>query len=313
MVVCISSPNAVGLCDSILSPAGGNRALIPASSFHASSRFSSNLMPGREPSMACAMRKKILPGMCFVLKENEGQIGEESLDFADSLRRAVEDEEKINGRAILAALAWSLGITGTAAAAIYYRFLFVMKGEDLPYTEMMGTVLVAAVAAVGMEHWARWVHRKFWHGALWNIHESHHRPRDGPFEMNDIFTILNSIPANVLLTYGLYCKGLVPSLCFGAGVGITIGGVAYILVHDGLIDRRFPVGPLGDIPYLRKVAAAHQIHHADKFNGIPFGILLGPSELKNVNGGLEELEKFVNRRRKASRSYIERKDATLEH
>jgi hypothetical protein len=34
--------------------------------------------------------------------------------------------------------------------------------------------------------------------------------------MNDIFTILNSIPANVLLTYGLYYKGLVPSLCFGA-------------------------------------------------------------------------------------------------
>ncbi|XP_057818230.2 beta-carotene 3-hydroxylase 2, chloroplastic [Cryptomeria japonica] len=313
MVVCISSPYAVGLCDSILSPAGVNRAVSPAS-FNAAARFSSNLMLGRESSRVCARRKKMLPGLCFVFKENEGQIGEQSLEFADSLRRAVEKEEKglsSNVKANLAALAWSLGITGTAAAAIYYRFLFVMKGEELPYTEMMGTVLVAAVAAVGMEHWARWVHRTFWHGALWSIHESHHRPRDGPFEMNDIFTILNSIPANVLLTYGLYCKGLVPSLCFGAGIGITIGGLAYIIVHDGLIDRRFPVGPLGDIPYLRKVAAAHQIHHADKFDGIPFGILLGPSELKNLEGGPEELEKFVSRRRKASRSYMESKDVAV--
>lgn len=35
--------------------------------------------------------------------------------------------------------------------------------------------------------------------------------------------------------------------------------MAYMFVHDGLVHRRFPVGPIADVPYLRKVAAAHQV------------------------------------------------------
>ena len=36
-------------------------------------------------------------------------------------------------------------------------------------------------------------------------------------------------------------------------------GMAYMFVHDGLVHRRFPVGPIADVPYLQKVAAAHQV------------------------------------------------------
>lgn len=36
-------------------------------------------------------------------------------------------------------------------------------------------------------------------------------------------------------------------------------GIAYMFVHDGLVHRRFPVGPIADVPYLQKVAAAHQV------------------------------------------------------
>ena len=32
-----------------------------------------------------------------------------------------------------------------------------------------------------------------------------------------------------------------------------------MFVHDGLVHKRFPVGPIADVPYLRKVAAAHQV------------------------------------------------------
>lgn len=32
-----------------------------------------------------------------------------------------------------------------------------------------------------------------------------------------------------------------------------------MFVHDGLVHRRFPVGPIAHVPYLRKVAAAHQV------------------------------------------------------
>lgn len=43
------------------------------------------------------------------------------------------------------------------------------------------------------------------------------------------------------------------------GLGITVFGIAYMFVHDGLVHRRFPVGPIADVPYLRRVASAHQV------------------------------------------------------
>lgn len=50
---------------------------------------------------------------------------------------------------------------------------------------------------------------------LYNL-QSHHRPRDGAFELNDVFAIINAGPAIALLAYGFSTKGLFPGLCFGA-------------------------------------------------------------------------------------------------
>jgi len=75
-----------------------------------------------------------------------------------------------------------------------------------------------------MEFWARWAHRALWHASLWHMHESHHRPREGPFELNDVFAIINAVPAISLLAYGFFHRGLVPGLCFGAvshGLGVS--------------------------------------------------------------------------------------------
>jgi hypothetical protein len=36
--------------------------------------------------------------------------------------------------------------------------------------------------------------------------------------------------------------------------------MAYMFVHDGLVHRRFPVGPIADVPYFRRVAASHKVH-----------------------------------------------------
>ena len=77
-------------------------------------------------------------------------------------------------------------------------------------------MLVVVCVQVGMEFWARWAHRALWHASLWHMHESHHRPRDGPFELNDVFAIVNAVPAMSLLAYGFFNRGLVPGLCFGA-------------------------------------------------------------------------------------------------
>ncbi|KAF3321032.1 beta-carotene 3-hydroxylase 2 [Carex littledalei] len=196
---------------------------------------------------------------------------------------------------LIAAVMSTLGITSMAVLAVYYRFAWQMEGGEVPMTEMFGTFALSVGAAVGMEFWARWAHRALWHASLWHMHESHHRPRDGPFELNDIFAIVNAVPAISLMSYGFLHRGFVPGLCFGAGLGITLFGIAYMFVHDGLVHRRFPVGPVENVPYFRRVAAAHQIHHTDKFGGVPYGLFLGPKELEEV-GGVEELEKEISRR-----------------
>ncbi|KAL0727025.1 hypothetical protein Bca4012_023118 [Brassica carinata] len=214
-----------------------------------------------------------------------------------ALRLAEKLERKKSERFtyLIAAVMSSFGITSMAIMAVYYRFSWQMEGGEIPMSEMFGTFALSVGAAVGMEFWARWAHKALWHASLWNMHESHHKPREGPFELNDVFAIINAVPAIALLSYGFFNKGLVPGLCFGAGLGITVFGIAYMFVHDGLVHKRFPVGPIADVPYLRKVAAAHQLHHTDKFEGVPYGLFLGPKELEDV-GGDEELEKEINRR-----------------
>ncbi|CAM0870284.1 unnamed protein product [Alopecurus aequalis] len=212
---------------------------------------------------------------------------------ADGARKARKESERRTY--LVAAVMSSLGITSMAAAAVYYRFAWQMEGGEIPVTEMLGTFALSVGAAVGMEFWARWAHRALWHASLWHMHASHHRPRDGAFELNDVFAIVNAVPAMALLAFGFFNRGLLPGLCFGAGLGITLFGMAYMFVHDGLVHRRFPVGPIENVPYFRRVAAAHQIHHMDKFDSVPYGLFLGPKELEEV-GGTEELEKEVQRR-----------------
>ncbi|XP_051138354.1 beta-carotene hydroxylase 2, chloroplastic-like isoform X2 [Andrographis paniculata] len=202
---------------------------------------------------------------------------------------------------LVAAVMSSFGITSMAAMAVYSRFAWQMEGGEVPYAEIVGTFALSIGSAVGMEMWARWAHKELWHASLWQMHQSHHRPREGPFELNDVFAIINAVPAIALLSYGFFHKGIFPGLCFGAGLGITVYGMAYMFVHDGLVHRRFPVGPIADVPYFRTIAAAHQLHHSDKFKGVPYGLFLGHKEVEEEEGGLEELENEVRRRLKMSK------------
>ncbi|CAM8903419.1 hypothetical protein QQ045_010787 [Rhodiola kirilowii] len=257
-------------------------------------------------------RKSI--AVCFVLEEADVQSSSGSDREELRLAESMDESERISALRVtekrarkkserftylVAAVMSSFGITSMAIMAVYYRFSWQMEGGEIPLAEMFGTFALSVGAAVGMEFWARWAHKALWHDSLWHMHESHHKAREGPFELNDVFAIINAGPAIALLSYGFFHKGFVPGLCFGAGLGITMFGMAYMFVHDGLVHRRFPVGPIADVPYLRKVAAAHQLHHTEKFNGVPYGLFLGPRELEEV-GGSEELQKEIERRIKLS-------------
>lgn len=51
------------------------------------------------------------------------------------------------------------------------------------------------------------------------------------------------------------------------------------------------VGPIAEVPYLKRCAVAHQLHHSEKYGGVPWGMFLGPQELEAV-GAKEELDKL---------------------
>jgi beta-carotene 3-hydroxylase len=56
-------------------------------------------------------------------------------------------------------------------------------------------------------------------------------------QANDLYAIMNAVPAISLILYGFLTPTMSGSLCFGAGLGITLFGIAYMFVHDGLVHR----------------------------------------------------------------------------
>ncbi len=139
------------------------------------------------------------------------------------------------------------------------------------------TVAVALVVAATMEPWARLLHGRVWHHALWGVHRSHHTRRAGRFEKNDALSAFHAPIATAAIMVGCNLHGIAAALCLGAGSGMTLFGVAYVVVHDGLVHGRLPVSFLLRVPYLRRVRDAHAVHHAR--GGAPFGLFLGPQEL----------------------------------
>ncbi len=139
--------------------------------------------------------------------------------------------------------------------------------------------LVFLAFAVAMEFWAMLLHGRLWHGPWWPAHRSHHRPRTGWFEANDVFAALHASIAISLIIGG--CEqvfGAFSHACVAAGWGMTAFGVSYFLVHDGLIHGRLPIGFLGRVRWLRRIRNAHSVHH--KLDAAPYGLFLGPWELR---------------------------------
>eukprot|EP00877_Chromochloris_zofingiensis_P007735 jgi/Chrzof1/3214/Cz12g16080.t1_CHYB[v5.2] len=188
------------------------------------------------------------------------------------------------------AIAASLGVGALAVAATHYKFSYHMPSESpFPWLDMAGTLALVIGGVFGMEMWARYAHKALWHDFQpgWALHKSHHEPRIGPFEANDIFAVINAVPAFSLCLYGFLTPNLVGSLCFGAGLGITLFGIMYMFIHDGLVHKRFPVGPIAQMPAMKRVAIAHKLHHSEKYGGVPWGMFFGPQELEAIGAGPE--------------------------
>jgi beta-carotene 3-hydroxylase len=141
--------------------------------------------------------------------------------------------------------------------------------------------VIVAVVAVFMEFWAMLLHGRLWHGPMWFTHRSHHTARQGWFEFNDIFAVFHAAIAIALIIGGLEgLSGTAQLVAVAAGIGMTVFGMAYFAVHDGLIHGRLPVAFLARLEWIRRIRNAHQVHHVK--DAQPYGLFLGPWELKRV-------------------------------
>lgn len=149
----------------------------------------------------------------------------------------------------------------------------------------------AAISATcGMEFYSRHYHRYTWHNkasTLFDIHQTHHTKKsvNHYWEKNDVLGILNFF---VVIGPLIWSSQQLPTFgstaLLGLCIGISIFGTCYMIVHDGVCHRRFPVFGLHRIPFIQSIAKAHAQHHTSD-QGAPYGLFLGPQELAaHANG-----------------------------
>lgn len=73
------------------------------------------------------------------------------------------------------------------------------------------------------------------------------------------------------------------------------------------MHKRFPVGPIAEVPQLKRIAIAHRMHHTDKYGGLPYGMFLGPQELEAAGAGAE-LDRLVEEMKLTAAKQREDKD-----
>lgn len=137
-------------------------------------------------------------------------------------------------------------------------------------------ILITIITFLLMECVTWLTHKFVMHGFMWYFHEDHHQPRyQSKFERNDIFFILFAIPSILLFYIGLE-GGL--NYNFFIGLGILFYGIAYFLVHDVLIHKRFKWFNKTNNAYLIGLRKAHKVHHKHlgKEEGECFGMLFVP-------------------------------------
>jgi len=138
-------------------------------------------------------------------------------------------------------------------------------------------VLIVLGTVLGMEFVAWLAHKYIMHGFLWVWHEDHHKPhfeKEGFFEKNDLFFLVFAIPSASCYMLGTFYEHLSP--LFWVGVGISIYGLIYFLIHDVYIHQRFKWFKQLDTKYSRAILRAHGAHHAKiyKEDGESFGLLI---------------------------------------
>jgi beta-carotene 3-hydroxylase len=143
---------------------------------------------------------------------------------------------------------------------------------------MLLHIAVTLITILAMEFVAWSAHKYLMHGWLWIWHEDHHKPhyeKHGFFEKNDLFFLVFAIPSMFSYIFGSIYYDTIGWLFF-VGIGISIYGLIYFLIHDVYIHQRFSWFRQLDNRYSRAILRAHGAHHAKtgKEEGESFGLLI---------------------------------------
>jgi beta-carotene 3-hydroxylase len=141
---------------------------------------------------------------------------------------------------------------------------------------LMYAVLFILTGFAIMEFSGWFIHKYIMHGPLWKIHKTHHEPSKSFFELNDLFSLLFGSIAIVLIFLGV--DGL--DYRFWIGVGISLYGVLYFIIHDVLVHRRVKWFERPNNSFLLGIFRAHQAHHATnkKNDAVSFGLFIVPKK-----------------------------------
>ncbi|MCH4830385.1 MULTISPECIES: sterol desaturase family protein [Flavobacterium] len=142
--------------------------------------------------------------------------------------------------------------------------------------QMIYYTLITLLVFIAMEGITWLTHKYIMHGLGWYFHEDHHQPGyPHVFEKNDFFFIVFATPSILLFFFGAN-NGI--NALFFIGLGIFFYGLAYFLIHDILIHRRFKWFENTNNWYLRGLRKAHKVHHKHlgKTDGECFGMLFVP-------------------------------------
>lgn len=113
-------------------------------------------------------------------------------------------------------------------------------------------------AFILMEGVAWTLHKYVMHGFLWWVHKDHHITHDKKFEKNDFFALVFAIPSWLFMMFGIMA-GCDYRLYIG--IGVTLYGVCYVLVHEGLIHGRIKILANTQNPRLLALRNGHLAHH----------------------------------------------------
>lgn len=146
----------------------------------------------------------------------------------------------------------------------------------------MFNILVVLITFLAMEFVAWFTHKFVMHGLLWYLHKDHHQVEPGFFEKNDAFFLIFAIPS----AYCYITGSLYHDFRFYIGLGISLYGLAYFIVHEIIIHQRFKYFTHLNNRYVKAIRRAHKIHHKHltKEHGENFGMLIVPFKYwKNPN------------------------------